>query len=80
VTGRGRPRACPACGVPYQWLDGDDGCWSRSAPPTGFKFAPLVGRVLADQALHGGTEVDVSPFAADRPALTAAEPEVNYQV
>jgi sarcosine oxidase len=46
----------------------------------GFKFAPLVGRVLADLALHGGTEVDVSPFAADRPALTAAQPEVNYLV
>jgi monomeric sarcosine oxidase len=46
----------------------------------GFKFAPLVGRVLADLALHGGTEVDLSPFAVDRPALTAAEPEVNYLV
>jgi glycine/D-amino acid oxidase-like deaminating enzyme len=46
----------------------------------GVQVRPLVGRVLADQALHGGTAVDVSPFAADRPALTAAEPEVNYQV
>lgn len=46
----------------------------------GFKFAPLLGRVLADLALHGGTEVDIAPFAADRPALTAAEPEAHYLV
>jgi hypothetical protein len=46
----------------------------------GFKFAPLLGRVLADLALHGGTEVDISPFAPDRPALSAAEPEARYLV
>ena len=32
----------------------------------GFKFAPLLGRVLADLALHGGTEVDLSPFVEGR--------------
>jgi sarcosine oxidase len=37
----------------------------------GFKFAPLLGRVLADLALHGGTGVDLTPYAPDRPALTA---------
>ena len=46
----------------------------------GFKFAPLLGRVLADLALHGGTEVDLSPFAPDRPALTAAEAKARYLV
>jgi sarcosine oxidase len=46
----------------------------------GFKFAPLLGRVLADLALHGGTEVDITPFAPDRPALTAARPEARYLV
>jgi glycine/D-amino acid oxidase-like deaminating enzyme len=35
----------------------------------GFKFAPLVGRALADLALHDGTDVDLTPFALDRPAL-----------
>ncbi|HSO55560.1 MAG TPA: N-methyl-L-tryptophan oxidase [Actinomycetes bacterium] len=46
----------------------------------GFKFAPLIGRVLADLALQGGTDVDVTPFALDRPALTSARPEANYLV
>jgi sarcosine oxidase len=46
----------------------------------GFKFAPLLGRVLADLALQGGTDVDLTPFAADRPALTAPEPEARYLV
>jgi hypothetical protein len=38
----------------------------------------VLGRVLADLALQGGTEVDISGFAADRPALTAAELEVKH--
>jgi sarcosine oxidase len=46
----------------------------------GFKFAPLLGRVLADLALQGGTEVDITPFTPDRPALTAAQPEARYLV
>jgi sarcosine oxidase len=37
----------------------------------GFKFAPLLGRVMAELALQGGSQVDVTPFAADRPALVA---------
>jgi sarcosine oxidase len=44
------------------------------------QVAPLLGRVLADLALHGGTDVDLSPFAPDRPALTAAEPKARYLV
>jgi len=46
----------------------------------GFKFAPLLGRVLADLALHDGTEVDISRFAVDRPALTSPAPQANYLV
>jgi glycine/D-amino acid oxidase-like deaminating enzyme len=46
----------------------------------GFKFAPLVGRVLADLALHGGTDVDITPFALDRPALTTPQAEPSYLV
>ena len=46
----------------------------------GFKFAPLLGRVLADLALHDGTDVDIAPFAADRPALTAPDPRAHYLV
>lgn len=36
----------------------------------GFKFAPTLGRLLADLALEGGTATDVSAFRFDRPALT----------
>ena len=40
-----------------------------------FKFAPLLGRLLADLALHGGTQEDLRPFDPGRAALTApAEP------
>jgi sarcosine oxidase len=39
----------------------------------GFKFAPLLGRLLADLALHGGTEVDLDPFDPGRAALTAPD-------
>jgi sarcosine oxidase len=46
----------------------------------GFKFAPLIGRLLADLALRGGSDVDLAPFAADRPALTSPQPEPNYLV
>jgi sarcosine oxidase len=46
----------------------------------GFKFAPLLGRVLADLALHGDTEVDIAPFAVDRPALTTPGARASYLV
>jgi sarcosine oxidase len=46
----------------------------------GFKFAPLLGRVLADLALHDGTDVDIGPFAPDRAALTAPGVTANYLV
>lgn len=34
------------------------------------KFAGVLGRVLADLVLDGGTELPVGPFRAERPALT----------
>ena len=46
----------------------------------GFKFAPLLGRVLADLALRDGSEVDITPFALDRPALTTPQARANYLV
>jgi sarcosine oxidase len=41
---------------------------------------PLVGRVLADLALHDGTDVEIGPFALDRPALTTPQAETSYLV
>jgi sarcosine oxidase len=46
----------------------------------GFKFAPLLGRLLADLALRGGTEVDLAAFDPGRPLLTMADPPVSYLV
>jgi sarcosine oxidase len=37
----------------------------------GFKFAPTIGRILADLALDGATCYDITRFRMDRPALTA---------
>lgn len=38
----------------------------------GFKFAPTLGRVLADLATTGTTTTDIAPFAAGRPSLVQA--------
>jgi sarcosine oxidase len=46
----------------------------------GFKFAPLIGRVLADLALHGGTEVDIAAFDPGRRALTTPGTRASYLV
>jgi monomeric sarcosine oxidase len=36
----------------------------------GFKFAPTIGRLLADLATDGQSVTDLSPYRMDRPALT----------
>ena len=35
-----------------------------------FKFASLIGRILADLATTGGTRHPIGAFGLDRPALT----------
>ena len=35
----------------------------------GFKFGAVIGRILADLALHGATAYDIARFRLDRPAL-----------
>ena len=35
----------------------------------GFKFAPVIGRIVADLAVRGTTAHDISRFRLDRPAL-----------
>jgi sarcosine oxidase len=44
----------------------------------GFKFAAWFGKALADLAVDGHTDADVSPFAIDRPALTEANPPKRF--
>ena len=46
----------------------------------GFKFAALIGRVLADLAVEGATDVDLEPFRFDRAALTSPDPQTAWLV
>ncbi len=40
----------------------------------GFKFAPLIGRILADLAVHAATPFNIERFRLDRPALNPSHP------
>ncbi|HET6795569.1 MAG TPA: N-methyl-L-tryptophan oxidase [Gemmatimonadales bacterium] len=46
----------------------------------GFKFASLVGRILADMACDGDTALNIQPFRIDRPILQQENPPRNYMV
>jgi sarcosine oxidase len=46
----------------------------------GFKFASLIGRVLADLAVDGATGIDVEPYRIDRPLLSMDDPPTNWLV
>jgi sarcosine oxidase len=46
----------------------------------GFKFASLIGRILADLAIDGTSERDLSAFKIDRPILQLEDPPRNYMV
>src|SRR5690606_2917611 len=39
-----------------------------------FKFASLIGRILAELAIEGRTPSDLTPFAMDRPILREENP------
>lgn len=45
-----------------------------------FKFASLIGRVLADQAVGGTTAIDLAPFSPSRPLLFESNPRRTYLV
>ena len=45
-----------------------------------FKFASVIGRVLAELALDGSTPADIAAFTLDRPILHMAEPPKSYMV
>jgi sarcosine oxidase len=45
-----------------------------------FKFASLLGRILADLALTGDTAHDIEPFRLDRPILHQENPPKNFFV
>ncbi|MBV9102872.1 MAG: N-methyl-L-tryptophan oxidase [Candidatus Eremiobacteraeota bacterium] len=45
-----------------------------------FKFASLIGRVLAELSVEGKTSLDLAPFSFDRPILHMSQPPKNYLV
>jgi sarcosine oxidase len=45
-----------------------------------FKFASLIGRILAELTFDGRTGSDIAPFAIDRHILTLADPPRSYMV
>jgi sarcosine oxidase len=45
-----------------------------------YKFASVIGRVLAELATQGATPSDLSPFRLDREILQMENPPVNYMV
>jgi len=45
-----------------------------------FKFASLIGRLLCDLSQDGTTDLDLSPFAADRAILKEENPVRTYMV
>lgn len=45
-----------------------------------FKFASVIGRILSDLALDGGTRSDIADFHIDRPILQLAAPPKTYMV
>src|SRR5680860_1055091 len=46
----------------------------------GFKFAPTLGRLLAEVAMHGASSTDLRPFRLDRPGLTDADYAAHWLV
>jgi sarcosine oxidase len=46
----------------------------------GYKFASLIGRILAELAMDGRTERNIEPFRIDRAILQLENPPVNYMV
>lgn len=46
----------------------------------GFKFAPVIGEILADLALHGSTPLDITRFGLQRLRMGAASPHPETTV
>jgi sarcosine oxidase len=46
----------------------------------GYKFASLIGRILAELAIDGRTERNIEAFRIDRAILQLLNPPVNYMV
>ncbi|HSB56095.1 MAG TPA: hypothetical protein VLD58_17160, partial [Gemmatimonadales bacterium] len=61
-------------------VPGADGVFAAIGAGHAFKFASLIGRVLAELALSGRAEPDLTPFAIERPILKQTNPPRSYMV
>ena len=61
-------------------VPGTEHCWVAVGAGHAFKFASVLGRILADLALEGATDVDLAAFAADRAILRQPNPMRSYMV
>lgn len=62
------------------WLPGHEQVLLAVGAGHAFKFATLLGRILADLATRGATTQDISLFRADRGALTDARAPRTWNV
>jgi len=56
------------------------GAWIAIGGGHGFKFASLVGKILAELASEGETPCDLTPFRIDRAILQLENPPKHYMV
>ncbi|HQR28364.1 MAG TPA: N-methyl-L-tryptophan oxidase [Nocardioides sp.] len=61
-------------------VPGHPAVWVGLGAAHGFKFAPTLGRILADLVTTGATASDISAFRWDRPALLDPDFEPNWMV
>lgn len=61
-------------------LPGAGPVWVAIGAGHAFKFASVLGRVLADLALDGSSDADLSLFSIDRPILSEADPPKHFMV
>ncbi|MEZ5331061.1 MAG: N-methyl-L-tryptophan oxidase [Thermoanaerobaculia bacterium] len=54
--------------------------WVAIGAGHAFKFASAIGRILAELAVDGRTEADLSLFSIDRPILREADPPKHFMV
>jgi sarcosine oxidase len=61
-------------------VPGHDGAFAAIGAGHAYKFASVIGRILAELAVDGKTPSDISAFTLDRAILHMEHPPVSYMV
>ena len=61
-------------------VPGHDGAFAAIGAGHAFKFASVIGRILAELAVDGKTPSDISAFSLRREILSMEHPPVSYMV